>query len=104
MGSSYAFETGRNKADGNPLLRASSGDRCHSAHVFITIGAGGIEPPTSSASRKRSPTELRACKIVSFAVLRLALADQRGAGLRLGSDLKLDICPQCTAQIDRYLI
>src|SRR5262249_19486084 len=25
------------------------------------VGTGGIEPPTSSASRKRSPTELRAC-------------------------------------------
>ena len=31
------------------------------------VGTGGIEPPTSSVSRKRSPTELRAC------VLRPAL-------------------------------
>ena len=28
---------------------------------IIGIGTGGIEPPTSSVSRKRSPTELRAC-------------------------------------------
>src|SRR4029079_6854817 len=26
----------------------------------VRIGTGGIEPPTSSVSRKRSPTELRA--------------------------------------------
>ena len=25
------------------------------------VGTGGIEPPASSVSRKRSPTELRAC-------------------------------------------
>ena len=27
---------------------------------LILVGTGGIEPPTSSMSRKRSPTELRA--------------------------------------------
>jgi hypothetical protein len=26
----------------------------------LLVGTGGIEPPTSSVSRKRSPTELRA--------------------------------------------
>ena len=102
MGSGHAVEAGGDRPGGETLPCASSGDRCHSAHVFITIGAGGIEPPTSSASRKRSPTELRACKIVSSAFLRYPA--RRGAGLRVGSDLNLDICPHCAAQIDRHLI
>ena len=52
------------------LVPASSPKR-HAASVGRSatrlVGTGGIEPPTSSVSRKRSPTELRAC------VLRPAL-------------------------------
>src|SRR4030095_3003874 len=35
------------------------------------IGTGGIEPPTPSASRKCSPTELRACKPIKPALASL---------------------------------
>src|SRR5574341_848145 len=33
------------------------------SYTTESIGTGGLEPPTPSASRKCSPTELRACKL-----------------------------------------
>src|SRR5690606_41512888 len=45
------------------------------------IGTGGIEPPTSSVSRKRSPTELRAFSLLGQPV-RVPKA-QRGVNRRV---------------------
>lgn len=41
------------------------------------VGTGGIEPPTSSVSRKRSPTELRACFMRVWARLSIGICKQR---------------------------
>ena len=53
------------------------------------VGTGRIELPTSSVSRKRSPTELRACET------------GRGTRLRAQSLNIKSIIPGCVGQIRR---
>ena len=50
------------------------------------VGTGGIEPPTSSVSRKRSPTELRACCLKSDNSIMSSQRSARG-NMRFIADL-----------------
>ncbi len=48
------------------------------------VGARGIEPLTSSVSRKRSPTELRACKkIFNLNIVKLVKAYNKNKSMNL---------------------
>ena len=63
------------------------------------VGTGRIELPTSSVSRKRSPTELRACRVWQERLNRGHLITLRRLQAPPGNDIIISMAKYCKRSI-----